>query len=293
MPILAMSCPEQVSQASSIGAAADPAVGERSERHPAALPASLDAFYGGAFHLLQPKGRGHRAGLDPLLLAAALPASEAGEVADLGAGTGAVGFALACRCPELRVTLVEQEAAVVGLLRRSLALAENRSLTGRLSVIEADLLALRPVREAAGLRDGAYDAVLTNPPFHPPGDRPSPDVLRSAARSVPDRDFLARWLQVSAALLKPRGILALVARPENLGDIVAGAKGRLGDLRVMPVHSRAGLPAIRILVRARRGSKAGLSLLPGLTLHEAGGELTPLARAVAAGTAELEFEPGR
>lgn len=68
---------------------------------------TLDAFHRGAFHLIQPR-RGHRAGMDAMMLAASLPGSFAGRLADLGSGAGAAGLAVATRCPDATVALVEQ-----------------------------------------------------------------------------------------------------------------------------------------------------------------------------------------
>src|SRR5579883_872303 len=73
-----------------------------------ARPSDLtdDAVLGGRLRLLQPR-RGHRFGHDAILLAAATPAREGDRVADLGAGIGAAGLAVAARVPGVQVKLVE------------------------------------------------------------------------------------------------------------------------------------------------------------------------------------------
>ena len=62
------------------------------------LGESVDAFHRGRFVLVQPKGAGHRSGVDAMILAAAVPSGFAGRVADLGAGAGAAGLAASARC---------------------------------------------------------------------------------------------------------------------------------------------------------------------------------------------------
>ena len=57
---------------------------------------SEDDFLGGKLRLKQPK-RGHRAGHDAVLLAAATPAKPGERVVDLGAGVGVAGLAVASR----------------------------------------------------------------------------------------------------------------------------------------------------------------------------------------------------
>jgi len=58
---------------------------------------TIDAFHRGAFHVVQPKGRGHRSGMDAMLLAALVGDERTIRVADLGAGAGAAGMAVASR----------------------------------------------------------------------------------------------------------------------------------------------------------------------------------------------------
>lgn len=250
---------------------------------------SCDTFYDGRFRLIQPKGWSLRAGLDAMLLAATVPHAFGGRAVDLGAGTGAAGFALAVRCPGVGVLLVERDPAMAGLIRRSLDLAPNAALAERLRAVEVDITQPRPAREAAGLFDGGFDLAISNPPFHPAGGRLSSDAARSAAVAMPETGFLGRWIAVAAALLAPRGVLALIARPDNLPEIFAACKNRLGSLRIAAVHTDAARPARRILVHARRGSRAPMALLPSLVLRVEENAPLPIERAVGEGTATIDL----
>src|SRR5271155_2633391 len=73
-----------------------------------------DAALGGRLRLLQPR-RGHRFGHDAILLAAATPARDGDRVADLGAGVGAAGLALASRVTGARITLIEIDPYLTAL----------------------------------------------------------------------------------------------------------------------------------------------------------------------------------
>jgi tRNA1(Val) A37 N6-methylase TrmN6 len=53
-----------------------------------------------------------------------------------------------------------------------------------------------------------------------------------------------------------------------------------GGPSVLPVHGRAGRRAVRILVRAIKGSRAPLELLPGFILNDSLGRPTPEAQVV-------------
>lgn len=227
--------------------------------------ARIDAFFGGAFHLVQPQGRGYRSGLDALLVAACVEEGAGGRAVDLGSGAGALALGAAVRASELHVTLVENDPAMADFARASLSLPQNAPFAGRLILAQADATATRPQREAAGLFDGSFDLVLSNPPFYPAGHRASPDALRRAALSAQGEGFLRRWVQVAAALMKPKGRLVLIVRPADLHAVLDAAAGRLGSLAILPVHTSEGA-ATRILVGAVRDSRKEMAILPGLEL---------------------------
>jgi tRNA1(Val) A37 N6-methylase TrmN6 len=125
-----------------------------------------------------------------------------------------------------------------------------------------------------------------NPPFDLPGRaHASPDERRRRAH-VGTADMLAAWVGTARRLLKPGGRLGLVHRAEALPRVLAALHG-FGDVRVVPVHASEGAPAIRILVTARRGSRAPLRIAPGFVLHEAGGAWTAAAEGVLRGRRDL------
>jgi len=225
-----------------------------------------------------------------MMLAAAVPQGFSGELADLGAGAGAAGLAVAARCPGARVTLVENHPVMAEHARQSLALEQNRRIAGRARLVVADVTLAGKARGAAGLADRSFDFVIANPPFNRDADRASPDALRRAAHVLPAGQ-LAAWLRTAAAILRPSGGLALIARPQMLPELFAAMAGRFGAIALRPVHPRADAPAIRIVLRAVRGSRAPLSLLPMLVLHEGkDNRLAGEAASLVNGEAEL-FAP--
>src|SRR5262245_54884669 len=78
------------------------------------LECTEDAFLGGRLRLRQLK-RGHRAGHDAMLLAAATSARAGSRVVDFGAGVGAAGLALARRIEGIGLVLVEVDETLAGL----------------------------------------------------------------------------------------------------------------------------------------------------------------------------------
>jgi tRNA1(Val) A37 N6-methylase TrmN6 len=257
---------------------------------PEAVPETLaevteDTLLNGRVRLLQPR-RGHRAGSDAVLLAAAVQASEGETVVDLGAGSGAVGLMVAATSQNARVVFVERDPALAALCRRNAAL---NGLEERAHVVEADILTSAGERRGAGLADGGADLVLTNPPFLDPArSRSSPDLDRAAAH-VLSEEGLGRWIGVAADLLKPKGRLALIHRADRLADCLGHLERGFGGVVVKVVHPRTDEPAIRVVLTAVKGSRAPLRIAPPLVLHGRDGGFTPEAAAIHRGDASSSY----
>jgi tRNA1(Val) A37 N6-methylase TrmN6 len=239
---------------------------------PDATPAveeTIDAFHRGGFHIVQPKGRGHRAGMDAMLLASLVADNGKVKVADLGAGAGAAGLAVASRLPNAEVVLCERSAEMANYARRSLLLPDNAHLADRISVVEADVTLKAKARNNAGLKDESFHHVIMNPPFNDPGDRKTPDALKAAAHAMTE-DLFESWLRTANAIMRPGGQLSLIARPESIAEIVAACGRRFGGIEISAIHPRAGENAVRILVTGIKGSRARLSLRAPLIMHEQG-----------------------
>lgn len=237
---------------------------------------SLDAFHRGRFVLVQPK-RGHRAGMDALVLAAALPAGFTGHVVDLGAGAGAASLAVLSRCPTATALLVEREAVTVDAARLTLARPENQAFAARAKVLEGDVELSGSARAKAGLVNASADAVIMNPPFNAPDDRASADTLRSDAH-VLRPGLLDAWVRTAAAIARSNGLFALIARPSSLKPALDALDGRFGAIELVGIHPRPDEPAIRFVIRGRKGSRAALGLQPPLVLHGPDGNgFTPRA----------------
>jgi tRNA1(Val) A37 N6-methylase TrmN6 len=244
-----------------------------------------DAVLGGKLRLMQPR-RGHRVGHDAILLAAAVPARIGEQAVDLGAGVGGAGLALAWRVSGLAVTLVEIDPPLAKLAAEN---ARRNGLDDRVSTAELDVSA--PAREflAAGITPGSADHVLMNPPFNDPArHQASPDAGRRRAH-VAGRDVLDNFVATAARLLSARGTLTLIWRADQLVDVMTALTADFGGVALLPVHAHPDAPAIRVLVRARRGSRAPLEIYPGLILTDASGRPTQAAEAVLRDGAALDF----
>lgn len=258
-----------------------------SELDDTTIPETLDVFHRGAFHLVQPALKGHRSGVDAMILASAVPTDFSGRVVDLGSGAGAAGLAVAARCKNAHVLLVERSELMASFARKSVAHPLNTALVSRIGVLEADVSLAGKARIAAGLHDNDFDFAIMNPPFNDAADRRTPDALKAEAHVMPEGMF-EKWVRTAAAIVRPGGGLAIIARPGSLRQILDALTGRFGGLKILAVHPRAESPAIRIIISGTRGSRAGLSLVPPLILHgEDGHGFTERADAINNGLISL------
>jgi tRNA1(Val) A37 N6-methylase TrmN6 len=230
---------------------------------------TVDAFHRGAFHIVQPKGRGHRSGMDAMLLASLVADNRQIRVADLGAGAGAAGIAVASRLERAEVVLFERSPEMAGFAVKSLALPENERFAARVSVVEADVTLTGKARNEAGLADDSFHHVVMNPPFNDGSDRLTPDALKAEAHAMTDGLFES-WVRTAGAITIPGGQLSLIARPQSIADIIAACGRRFGGMEITPVHPREGESAVRILVTAIKGSRARLTLRAPLVMHQEG-----------------------
>jgi tRNA1(Val) A37 N6-methylase TrmN6 len=246
-----------------------------------------DAFHRGRFYLLQPAAKGHRSGVDAMILASVVPTDFAGRVADLGAGAGAAGLAVLSRCNSSTAVLIERSDFMTEFARSSLALPENSAFSGRADVMQTDVTLTGKARVAAGLADNSFDFAIMNPPFNQPSDRATPDPVKAEAH-VMTKDMMEKWVRTAAAIVKPGGSIGIIARPTSITDLLDALEGRFGGLIIVPVQPRPQDAAIRIVVKGIRGSRAGLSLHPALILHhQTGNAFTERAIAINNGLASL------
>jgi tRNA1(Val) A37 N6-methylase TrmN6 len=231
---------------------------------------------GGRLRLLQPR-QGHRVGHDAILLAAATGARPGEHAVDLGAGVGAAGLALAARLDGVRVTLVDVDPKLTALAAEN---AQRNGLADRVTSITLDVGAPARAFASAGLKPGLVARVLMNPPFNNPvRQNLSPDPRRRFAHAA-SPDILSLWMSAAARLLSARGVLTLIWRADGLAEVLDALHRGFGDVAVVPVHPKPDVPAIRVLVRAVKGSRGPLVIYPGLVLNDGSGHPSKAVEAV-------------
>jgi tRNA1(Val) A37 N6-methylase TrmN6 len=229
-----------------------------------------DAFLNGRVKVWQP-AQGFRAGLDSVMLAAAVPASPKQHICDLGSGAGVASLCLAARVPELHVTGVEIEDALADLAKANAA----RNRVAEFNVIVADIL-----KRPRSVARQSFHHVITNPPFHDTarGTR-APKAAKARATSAATHELVA-WLRFARALVRPKGHVTAILPAEQLALAFEALSPNGLGTEIIPLWPKEGVEAKRLIVRTRMNSNAALRLLPGLVLHNPDGGPTPGAEAV-------------
>ncbi len=217
---------------------------------------SRDAFLGGRLQIWQPK-RGYRAGVDPVLLAAAVAAQTGQSVLELGCGVGVAALCLGCRVPDLQLSGVEMQRAYADLARRNAAAAGIP-----FEVTEADLAALPP-----DLRQRQFDHVMANPPYFQ-RDRSvrAADDGREAANG--EATPLADWVAVAARRVVDGGHVTFIQRAERVPELIELMAKHLGSIVFLPLIPRRGRDAQLVLIRGRKGGRAAFRLVDPVLMHD-------------------------
>lgn len=207
--------------------------------------------------------KGYRFSVDSLLLYDFVTLREAFAVADLGAGSGIIGILLAKKYPKASVDLFEIQDSLFRLARKNILLNQ---LEDRVKPIRCDLR-IQPVSAS-----GAYDLVVSNPPFR---------KLRSGLLNIEVEKAIARheiklslqeFVAAAASFLRAKGRLCLIYHPSRLSELIdALRKKGIEPKRLRFVHSTISSEAKMVLVEAAKGGRTGLKVEKPLYLYKEGG----------------------
>jgi tRNA1(Val) A37 N6-methylase TrmN6 len=203
---------------------------------------------------------GHRTGIEPVLLAASIPAKPGATILEAGTGAGAGLLCLARRIPLSLGVGLERDPRLAALAAANLQANHFYAC----AILVGDLI-------ATPLARGRFDHVMANPPWFDPANTASPDPLRRLARAI-SAPGLEGWITILASLLHPGGTLTLILPASRLPEFVQGcAASQIGALKIMPLWPRAGRPAKLMIVQGSLQGRSPLRLLAGLTLHDTQG----------------------
>ncbi len=201
-----------------------------------------------------------------------------GRLMDIGTGNGIIPLILAHKTEIPELFGIDFQEHNIRLAGETAAL---NGLDGRMQFIHEDVAELLDGSEGeedgpGGLcLKGTFDAVTSNPPYTKrQGGAVSLASAKALARHETTAD-LAMFLELAARLLREKGDLFLVHRPQRLVDLLTfGRQHRLEAKDLQLVSGHPGEKPNIVLVHMVKGGGAELHVLPQISVREADGQYT-------------------
>lgn len=225
----------------------------------------------------QPRS-GFRTGIEPVLLAASIPAQPGDHVIEAGPGAGAALLCLTARVPGVSGIGIERDAGLAAMAAANAAANLMKDLTfhaGDVAMFDAGT--------------NRFDHAFANPPYHAASGTVSPFQRRAAAKQA-DAGLFSIWAERLARTLRHRGTLTFIVPPSQVpACLIAMAAASCQADGLCPLWPHADEAAKLVLLRGIRNGRGTLRLLPGLVLHQPGGKFTEAADAILRSGGELRF----
>lgn len=217
---------------------------------------------------------GYRASTDAVFLSSLLDEKlvrNNDSILDVGSGTGAISLCLASRLRNKAVSItgVDIQEDLVELSNYS---ARENNFDNFLHYEHID------IRKKTQLPSGTFSFVISNPPYSD-HDMPSPNKSKKLAHNHQDFD-LTNWIGFCLKMLKPKGYLLLINRAEAIDEILSSIQHKAGSVKILPMYSKQGQDAKRVVIIAQKTSKGITKILPPFYTHNQDGTYTTKAQSI-------------
>ena len=199
-------------------------------------------------------------GTDAILLSDFASGKGTKRLLDLGTGSGIIPLLLAWGNPKLTATGIEIQEQASSLAESNL---ELNGLSDRVSIVTGDLREWRVPKLS-----GAFDLVVSNPPYFPVSSGKSTDNPAIAIAREERMCTLEDVCRAAAYYTKWGGSFCMVHRPERLAEAIhLLSSAGLEPKRLRLVQARPDAIPSLVLIDARRGASPGLTIMKPLFLY--------------------------
>ena len=207
-------------------------------------------------------------GMDAVLLSDyAKDIKKNSKIIDLGTGTGILPILLAGKTNNTEITGIEIQENMAEMATRSIKL---NNLENRIKIINEDIKNLNNIFEKE-----SFDAVVTNPPYKENNTGLKNEYEGKIIARHEIKCDLEDIILASKYLLKDRGTLYMVHRPERIVDICELLrKYKIEPKTITFIYPKAGNAANLILIKAVKNARKFLKTEKPLIIYNEFGEYT-------------------
>ena len=207
-------------------------------------------------------------GIDSVLLSDfAKDMKDNSNVLDLGTGTGILGILLCGKTKLKKITGIEVQVEVADMAKRSIIL---NNLQEKFDIINDNIKNITEI-----LEKNSYDYIVTNPPYKKMDTGKINDSeLKLISRHEVEAN-LEDFINISYKMLKDKGTLFMVHRPDRLVDILyILRKNRMEPKIIKFVYPNVNKEANLVLIKAVKNAKQFLKIEKPLYIYDEKGNYT-------------------
>ena len=207
-------------------------------------------------------------GIDSVLLSDfAKEIKQGSTIIDLGTGTGILPILLSGKTNNTKIFGIEIQEKMAEMASRSVKL---NKLEDRIKIINDDIKKINNL-----FSKETFDAVVTNPPYKENNTGLKNDYEGKIIARHEIKCNLEDIISASKNLLKDKGTLYMVHRPERIVDICELLrKYKIEPKNIRFVYPKEGKKANLILIKAVKNAKKFLKIEKPLIIYKNNGEYT-------------------
>lgn len=189
------------------------------------------------------------------------------KILDIGSGNAPIPLILST-LTDAQIMAVEIQKDVYELGKESIKI---NKLENRIDFINADINELYKEIDTE-----TFDVITCNPPYFKVNE--SSNLNDSEYKTIARHEIkldLEKLFKIAKKLLKNKGNIAIVHRPERLSDIVSEMKkNNIEPKRIQFVYPSINSEANILLIEGTKNGNPGVKILPALISHKQNGEYT-------------------
>jgi len=189
------------------------------------------------------------------------------NILDIGCGNAVIPLILSTKT-SASILGVEIQKDVYNLAKKSV---ELNNLSDQINIINEDINII-----AKDLKTETFDIITCNPPFFK--IEKDSHLNKSDYKTIARHELtlnITQLIEISRKLLKNKGVLAIVHRPERMIEIIdVMKKNGIEPKKIQLIYPGKNKDANILLIEGTKNGNKGLKILPSIFSHEENGDYT-------------------